>query len=110
MVLTRAFVSPAERTHLFEYGLVATMIYQAFSERSRNGRRVLVPALLAVVIAAILGWFDESIQWLLPNRVYDIRDVGFNTLASLMAIIAISALDWARRWSTKRNPKTDPKN
>jgi len=27
-------------------------------------------------------WLDEGIQWLLPGRVYDLRDVGFNALAA----------------------------
>ncbi len=32
--------APEERTHLFEYGLVALLIEQAFTERRRNGRGV----------------------------------------------------------------------
>ncbi len=95
-VLMRMQVGPEERTHLFEYGLVAVLIYQALAERVRNGRRVPIPAVLTVVVTALLGWLDEGIQWLLPNRVYDIRDVGFNALAGLMAIVASLALAWAR--------------
>ena len=38
------------------------------------------------------GWLDEGIQALLPNRVDDIRDVGFNALAGLMAITARLAI------------------
>ena len=87
-----------ERTHLFEYGLVAILIYQALTERLRHDRRVLVPAALAVAVTALLGWLDEGIQALLPNRVYDLRDVGFNALAGLMAIAASLALARARRW------------
>lgn len=89
--------SPEERTHLIEYSLVAILIYQALVERRRNGRRVPYPAILAFVATAMLGWLDEGIQAMLPNRVYDIRDVGFNVLAALMAIGAILALAWARR-------------
>ena len=87
-----------ERTHLFEYGLVAILIYQALTERLRHDRRVLVPAALAVALTALLGWLDEGIQALLPNRVYDLRDVGFNALAGLMAIGASLVLARARRW------------
>ena len=89
--------NPAERTHLFEYGLVAVFIYQALSERRRNGRHVPAPAALAVAATAQLGWLDEGIQALLPNRVYDPRDIAFNALAGLMAVTASLALDWARR-------------
>jgi len=91
--------SPEERTHLIEYSLVAILIYQALVERRRNGRKVPYPAVLAFAATALLGWLDEGIQAMLPNRVYDIRDVGFNVLAALMAIVATLALAWARRRS-----------
>jgi VanZ family protein len=87
----------AERTHLFEYGLVALLVYQALRERLRSEGRVFLPAALAVVITALLGWVDEGIQWLLPSRVYDTRDVAVNSLAGLMAIVASLVLERARR-------------
>lgn len=89
---------PEERTHLFEYGLVAVLIYQALSERRRNGHRVPAPAVLAFAATAVMGWLDEGIQSHLPNRVYDLRDVGFNAIAGLMAIVSSLALARARRW------------
>ena len=102
MAFLRMETSPVERTHLIEYGLVAILIHQALVERRRGGRRVPVPAVLTV----LLGWVDESIQWILPNRVYDVVDVGFNALAGLMAIAATMALAWARstggRWWVNR--------
>lgn len=88
---------PEERTHLFEYSLVALLIYQALMERRSNGGRVRFPAAAAVVATALLGWIDEGIQALMPSRVYDIVDVGFNALAGLMAVLGILALGWARR-------------
>ena len=45
-----------------------------------------VPALLAVLAASLVGVLDENIQAFLPNRAYDIRDVQFNVLASVMAV------------------------
>ena len=88
---------PEERTHLLEYSLVAVLIDQALTERLRNGRRVPAPAALAVMLTALLGLLDEVIQSILPNRVFDIRDVGFNALAGLMAIAAILVLGYVRR-------------
>ena len=44
MMVLRMGVSPAERTHLMEYSVVAVLIFQALRERSENGRRVPVPA------------------------------------------------------------------
>ncbi len=97
MVVVRMGIGPAERTHLFEYGLVAVLTHQALQERRTNGRRVRAPAVLAVVTTALLGCIDEGIQWVLPSRVFDIRDMAFNCLAALMAVLASLALAWARR-------------
>jgi VanZ family protein len=103
MVFARMAI-PEERTHLFEYSLVAALIYQALSERRIQGRSVPAPAALAVAATALLGWLDEEIQSTLPNRVYDLQDVGFNALAGLMAIIATLMMAWARRRVRSRSP------
>lgn len=84
-----------ERTHLWEYGAVGQLIYQALLERRRNGRRVRLPAILAVVVTALLGWVDEGIQSLLPSRVYDLVDVGANALSGLAAVVTTAVMGWA---------------
>ena len=94
MAVLRMGVGPEERTHLFEYGIVAVLIYQALRERARNGRRVPAPALSALVVAALLGWLDEVIQALLPNRVYDNFDVLSNAIAALIGIAGSVAIGW----------------
>lgn len=104
MVIVRLGIGPAERTHLFEYGLVGALIHQALTERRGPGQRVAVTAMHAVGLTAVLGFIDECIQWLLPSRVYDIRDVGFNALAGLMAVAARLILSWLRRRRTKHQP------
>lgn len=101
MVFARMGI-PEERTHLFEYSLVAILVYQALTERRKNGRNVPVPWLIAIAATALLGWVDEGIQAILPNRIYDIRDVGFNALAGLMAILGTVALMWARQKARSR--------
>ena len=106
MVLTRVAL-PEERTHLFEYGVLGALIYLALLERRSQGRRVPVPALLAMGLTAALGLLDESIQYLIPSRFYDIQDVGFNALAGFMAVLAVAALSWARRSATKRGQPED---
>jgi len=95
MVLVRMAIE--ERTHLFEYGLVAVLIHAALDERRRGGRRVPAPPVLAVVATALLGWLDEAIQTLIPSRTHDLRDVGVNALAGVMAVSASVLLSWARR-------------
>lgn len=90
--------TPEERTHLFEYSLVAALVHEALLERRANGRRVPAPAILALVISVLLGWLDEGIQSLLPNRVYDPVDILFNTLAATIIIGARWILAFVRRW------------
>lgn len=98
MVVVRMGVPPAERTHLFEYGIVGVLIYEALIERRNNGGRVPMPALIAILATTLVGWGDEGIQAVLPNRVYDLRDVGVNALAGFMAVMASLLLRWARGW------------
>jgi len=95
LVLVR-MANPVERTHLIEYGVVALLIREALSERARH-RRVVAPQLLAVLTASVIGTLDECIQAFLPSRVFDPRDLLFNVLASVMAVVASAALGWARR-------------
>ncbi|MBD3163162.1 MAG: VanZ family protein [Candidatus Latescibacteria bacterium] len=97
MIIVRMGVGPVERTHLFEYGLLAVLIHQALLERRRNEASVRGPALLAIVTTALLGWGDEGLQAMLPNRVYDLRDVGINALAGVVATTASATLAWAAR-------------
>ena len=96
---------PEERSHLIEYGVVAVFVKEALTERARQGRRVPVPALLAVLATALVGLLDECIQAFLPNRVFDYRDILFNGLAAVMAVAASVALAWARRWRNRNRPK-----
>ncbi len=84
--------TPEERTHLIEYGIVAALIHQALLERVRNGRPVPRPAALTVALTALLGTLDECIQAMLPARVFDVRDIGFNALAGFMVVAARLAL------------------
>ena len=71
------FANPAERTHLFEFGVVAVLIYLALLERRANGASVRAPALVAILSASALGWIDAGIQAILPNRFFDPIDLGF---------------------------------
>lgn len=87
----------AERTHLFEYGVVAILIYEALTERACRGWRVPATALLAILLTTLVGVLDECIQLFLPSRVFDPIDMGFNSLAALMSVVGMVALGWARR-------------
>ena len=102
MAVVRMGGSMEERTHLFEYGIVAVLIYQALSERARNGRRVPAPAVLALVLTVALGWLDEGLQALIPNRVYDNFDVVRNTVAALIGIAGSAVVGWVNERLNER--------
>ena len=77
---------PEERSHLIEYSVVALLMHEAWIERQAAGRVVRSPGLFAFVGASVVGIVDEMIQALLPNRVFDVVDIGFNVLAAALAV------------------------
>ena len=54
-------------------------------------------AVAAIALTTAAGWIDEGIQYLLPNRTYDLRDVAFNATAGTVAVAALTLRAWARR-------------
>ncbi len=102
MVFVRMAIPAEERTHLIEYGVVAVFIYEALSERSSQGRKIPAPALLTVLATTLIGLLDECIQALLPNRVFDPRDILFNFVAPVLTVSALVALSWLRRRRSAR--------
>ena len=85
-----------ERSHLIEYGVLGVFVYAALAERVSQGRRVLVPAVAAIMATAAVGLFDECLQLAVPSRVFDPWDILFNVLAGALAVGASVALGWAR--------------
>ena len=91
-------ISAAERSHLIEYAVLALIIHEALVERKGQGRRVPVPAVLAIVATTLVGVVDECIQFFLPSRTFDWFDILFDLLASVMAVGSSVSLRWVRRW------------
>ncbi|NIQ83614.1 MAG: VanZ family protein [Acidobacteria bacterium] len=101
LVMTRMTV-PADRTHLIEYSVLAVFIHEALAERASRGRRIRMTPLTAVLAAATLGLIDESLQALIPGRVFDPFDLLFNLLAATLAVSAVVFLRWARAGARRR--------
>ena len=86
---------PQERLHLVEYGALALLIRTAIAESAavrQLGNRVSNVGVWALGLATAVGWLDEAVQGVLPNRMYDLRDVAFNALAAALALCAAAAL------------------
>ena len=69
-------VDAVERVHFVEYGLVTLLFYRAW--RTRGDVSSL---LLPVLAGLIVGTVEEWLQWFLPVRVGEARDVFLNLAA-----------------------------
>lgn len=85
--------SPEEKLHFVEYGLVALAAFFSAPVRFSEFGRLS----FASLFTALAGMGDEGIQALLPNRYADWRDVGFNALAGVMALVSLSLFRWVHR-------------
>lgn len=95
--------SPEEKLHFIQYGVLGVLIHAALVSRWRARRDpppaffggVVWPGVLAVLLTGALGWGDEGLQGLLPNRFYDLRDVVLNVVAAALAVSASVSWRWA---------------
>ena len=90
----------AERSHLFEYSILAIFIHEALIERVIQGKKISNSGLLAFLITFAIGALDEFIQLFLPSRVFDIIDILFNGFAAFAAIGASSTIRWVRKMTS----------
>ena len=78
--------SPEESVHFIQYGVLSVLVYRALIIKHRD----ISVYFSAAVICGIIGTVDEIIQWLVPDRHWDIRDIGINLFAAIMIQIAIA--------------------
>lgn len=78
---------PAEKVHLIEYCLLGIMIYNALKIdiNPYDWKLYICGGVFCIVIAFI----DEVIQGILPNRVFDLRDIFVNVMSSLTVLMVI---------------------
>ncbi|MGR3301973.1 MAG: VanZ family protein [Candidatus Scalindua sp.] len=77
---------PEEQVHFIEYGILSALIYLALTH-DINNRSIYF---LSSLIVFVFGTIDEAIQWLLPNRVFDIRDLVMNGTAGILVQLLIA--------------------
>lgn len=76
---------PEEAIHFLEYGVLGVLLYRALRLRIPDPGVFVAGAL----IGALVGTVDEIIQWLVPDRFFDFRDLVLNGGASVLVQIAL---------------------
>ena len=80
-----------ERIHFIEYGVLGLLISRAVNVRTLHG--IIYTGCLVTLIGAV----DEIIQWFLPNRVGDMRDVFMNSVGGLSGLWLGRFLFWEQQ-------------
>ena len=69
-----------EAMHLPQYGVLSLLLHRAYGRRYGDRGAFVCAALLG----AFLGILDEVIQWAVPRRYFDFRDMIINCIAVLL--------------------------
>jgi len=78
-----------EGVHLAQYGLMSLLAVRAL--RGTAPQAVAYGGGVLLTVAA--SWGNELIQSMLPNRVYDLRDVALDGLSAVLGVMAVWQLD-----------------
>jgi glycopeptide antibiotics resistance protein len=62
-------------------------LFRALSQRISDPSIYLA----AVTIGFVFGILDELIQWVVPRRYFDLRDIGINLLSVMLIQLGIAA-------------------
>jgi len=89
IVYSFALPLPEERIHLVQFGLLGLLACPSFKEGDIGGWIWIWKPLLFVFS---VGAADEVLQWFLPDRVFDLRDILFNTLGGIWGILLYLAI------------------
>ena len=88
-----------ERIHFIEYGVLGVLISRAVN--IRTFKEIIATCCLITLIGVV----DEIIQWYLPNRVGDIRDVTMNSFGGLSGLWLGRCLFWEQQFLNKIHKK-----
>ena len=77
-----------ERIHFVEYAVLGLLISRAVNVRALSG------IIYTGCLVTLIGSVDEIIQWFLPNRVGDMRDVFMNSVGGLSGLWLGRFLFW----------------
>ena len=77
--------NPEEAVHFLEYALLGFFLFRALSFTIKDKTIYLA----AIFIGSLVGIFDEILQWIMPLRYWDLRDVGLNAFSGILFQVAL---------------------
>ena len=81
-------VDAVERFHFIEYGLITVLFYRAWRPVGDGA-----PFIMPVVAGLIVGTLEEWLQWFIPVRVGEARDILLNGFAITSGLLFSVGLD-----------------
>ena len=109
-----ATIDAVERFHFVEYGMIAVLFYRVWRRPSTTlgaalsnveGRAGDASALvLPILCGFIVGTLDEWLQWFIPYRVGEMRDVLLNFTALVCGVLFGVALEPPPTFSLRPGP------
>jgi hypothetical protein len=79
--------NPEEAFHFVQYGVLSILLFRALRHRLSDSSLYLT----ATLIGSAFGILDELIQWVVPRRYFDFRDIWINVQAVGLVQIALAA-------------------
>jgi len=79
--------NPEEAFHFVQYGVLSYLLFRALRHRFSSRSIYLV----ALALGTGAGAVDELIQWVVPRRFFDFRDILINATAVFLVQVAILA-------------------
>jgi len=80
-----------ERFHFIEYGLITFLFYRAWLPLA-DGAVFILPLLAGLIV----GTAEEWLQWFIPNRVGELRDIFLNAAAIVSGLLFSAGLEPVR--------------
>ena len=78
----------AESIHFLEYGLLTIMLFRAWRQHVRD------PGIYPICLLSLglIAWVDEFVQWLMPGRYWDYRDLRLNLISGAVFLFFIAGV------------------
>jgi len=85
---------PAEKIHLIEYALLSYFMGKSFQLGDAGNRDIRYFQVFLLI--TFIGVLDEGLQYYLPNRVFDIKDIWLNSLAGFLWLACLRLIIYSR--------------